>query len=64
MKEYRIKRRMDGMYETMVVINRDTREEIAEYRLTPGCEASEIRRMRRVIDEHLDGGGTLGNYQW
>lgn len=34
----------------------------AEYRAdNPTREAA---RMRRVIERHLDNGGTMGNYQW
>ena len=66
MKEYMIKRLKSGDgYETMVIRNRDRGEDIAEYRLTPGCERSEIAAMRRVIDRHLgQPNATLGNYQW
>jgi len=67
MKEYTIKRQSkagDG-YESMVIRNRETGDEIAEYRLTPGCERAEIAAMRRAIDRHLDQpNATLGNYQW
>jgi hypothetical protein len=64
-KEYRIKRQSkEGEdYETMIISNRETGEEIAEYRID-GAEGDEIRRMRRIIDKHLEEGGTLGNYQW
>ncbi len=49
----------------MQIINRKTEEIIADYRLTPGYEAQEIRQMRRAIDGHLDNpGATLGNYPW
>ena len=67
MKEYTIKRqrRMGEGYESMVIRNRETGDEIAEYRLTPGCERAEIAAMRRTIDRHLaNPGATLGNYQW
>jgi hypothetical protein len=67
MKTYKINRRQrDGEdYESMLISNRETGEQIAEYRLTAGCERSEIAQMRRAIDEHLDEpNGTLGNYQW
>ena len=62
MKTYKIKQ--DGR--TMIISNRDTGEQIAEYRLTPGCERTEIAQMRRAIDRHLDEDSrhTLGNYQW
>jgi len=67
MKTYKIKRQQKAgeNYETMTIINRDTGEEIAEYRLTVGCEQSETLAMRRAIDKHLDNPGAgLGNYQW
>lgn len=67
MKDYRINRQSKAGegYETMVISNRETGEHIAEYRLTPGCERSEIAAMRRAIDRHLaEPNGTLGNYQW
>ena len=50
--------------DTMVIINRVTREHIAEYRMTPGFERQELRQMRKAIREHLANGGTIGNYQW
>jgi hypothetical protein len=50
---------------TMIITHSDTGEHIAEYRMTPGHEVSEIRQMRRAIDKHLaEPNGTLGNYQW
>jgi hypothetical protein len=50
---------------TMVITHSDTGEHIAEYRMTLGHEASEIRQMRRAIDKHLaEPNGTIGNYQW
>jgi hypothetical protein len=67
MKQYTIKRRSksDEDYESMVIRDRETGEDIAEYRLTRGCERSEIAAMRRAIDRHLDQpSATLGNYQW
>ena len=60
MKSYKIKQTGD----TMTISNRETGEHIAEYRLTPGYERTEIAAMRRAIDRHLGNGGTLGNYQW
>ena len=61
MKAYKITRRGNAM----VISERETGDVIAEYRLTPGCEAAEIAAMRRSIDRHLDtANGTLGNYQW
>ncbi len=66
MKEYKIKRahRTGENYETMIIVNTETQQEIAEYRLTDGEGQKEIAQMRRDIDEHLNNGGTLGNYQW
>ena len=67
MKAYTIKRQSKAGegYESMVIRNRETGEDIAEYRLTPGCERSEIVSMRRAIDRHLDQpNATIGNYQW
>lgn len=49
---------------TMIISRRDDNSAVAEYRLTVGCERTEINQMRRTIDRHLDNGGTLGNYQW
>ena len=49
----------------MTIRNRETGEEIAEYRLTEGRERAEIAAMRRAIDRHMSApGATLGNYQW
>ena len=49
----------------MIIYNRATGDELAEYSLTPGCEQAEIRATRRAIDKHLDGpNATLDNYQW
>ena len=53
-----------GTGETMTIINRATKQMIAEYRLTPGSEAAEMQQMRRAIREHLANGGKIGNYQW
>jgi len=66
MRAYTIKRatRQGEDYETMTIRNRDTGDEVAEYRLTPGCEGAEITSLRRAIDRHIDNGGGLGNYQW
>lgn len=50
--------------QSMIVIDRATGGELAEYRLTPGSEQTEIRQMRRAIDYHLTTSGTLRNYQW
>jgi hypothetical protein len=67
MKTYKINRQIKAgeNYETMIISHRETGEQRAEYRLTPGSERQEITQMRRAIDEHLDNpGATLGNYQW
>jgi len=67
MKEYTIKRqhRVGEGYESMIIRNRETGEDIAEYRLTAGSERAEIAAMRRAIDRHLrEHNATLGNYQW
>jgi len=61
MKSYKIKQQ-DGV--AMVISHRDTGATIAEYRMTPGHERTEIVAMRRAIDKHLSAGGTIGNYQW
>lgn len=48
----------------MVIIDRTSGNEVAKYRLTPGCERAEIAAMRRELNKHLDNpGATLGNYQ-
>lgn len=61
MKQYRIRRQG----ETMVIIDRESGDVRAEYRLTPGCERREVAAMRRSIDRHLSTpNATLGNYQW
>ena len=66
MKMYTIRRGCHGeRYETMVIHNRETGEEMAEYQLTLGCERAEIAAMRRSVDGHMQRpGATLGNYQW
>ena len=67
MKAYTIQRasRAGERYETMVIRNRETGEEIGEYRLTLGEERREIAGMRRALDRHLEEpNGTRGNYQW
>ena len=67
MKDYIIKRRQrkNETYQTMTIINRDTGETRAEYRLTLGAELAEIQSMRRALDRHLaNPGATLGNYQF
>ena len=68
MKPYRIKRQHNPgeRYYTLIISNRETGEQIAEYRLTPGRGQAEIAAMRRTIDRHLAGGwgATLGNFQW
>ena len=66
MKDYSIRQnqRPGEDYKTMIVIDNETDNEIAEYRLTPGSEKAEIQSLRRSIDRHLEDGGTLGNYQW
>lgn len=65
MREYSIRKsQLNGEnYATMIITNSNG-EHIAEYRLTPGCERSEIAAMRRAINKHLMDGGTMGNYQW
>ena len=60
MKTYKI----NQTAETMIVSNRETGVRLAEYRLAPGCERTEIVQMRQAIDRHMDNGGTLGNDQW
>jgi len=57
MKEYKILNKNH----TMIIIDRLTGEEIAEY---PVDNRKEIAQMRRTIDRHLRAGGKLGNYQW
>ncbi len=39
-------------------------DHVAEYRLTPGQELSEMRRFRSALKRHFAAGGTVGNYQW
>ena len=65
MEKYRIKtaQRSGEDYKTMIILD-DTWDEIAEYRLDPGTEKSQIARTRRAINRHLDDGGTLANYNW
>jgi hypothetical protein len=61
MKDYTIKQTAD----TMIIIDRETGQEQAEYQLTAGRERAEIAQMRRALDRHLSlPGSTLGNYQW
>ena len=67
MREYTISLQTNEAerYSSMVIKNRATGEEVAEYRLTPGLEYREIASMRRTIDRHLrHPGATLDNYQW
>ena len=66
MKEYKINisKRPSEHYGTMIIRERSTGEDVAEYRLTVGKEETEVKQMRRTIDKHLAGGGTLGNYQF
>jgi hypothetical protein len=66
MKQYKIKRntRRGEGYSTMIITHKGTGEQIAEYRLTPGWELAEIVEMRRSIDNHIEDGGKLTNYQW
>ena len=67
MKNYTIKRqcRASENYETMIIRNRETGDELAEYALMPGCEGADIAATRRAIDKHLaKPGATLSNYQW
>jgi hypothetical protein len=67
MRPYTIRRQRKAGegYESMVIRNGETGDAIAEYRLTPGCERSEIAAMRRAIKLHLDQpNATLSNYQW
>ena len=50
---------------TLRLVNRMTGDRIAEYRLTLGCEAKEIRQMRAKILQYIyDEQGTLVNYHW
>jgi hypothetical protein len=67
MKEYTIKRQSkagDG-YESMVIRNRETGADVAEYRVEPGRERAEVAAMRRTLARHLNKpGATMGNYQW
>jgi len=50
---------------TLRLVNRMTGDRIAEYRLTLGCEAKEIRQMRaRILEYIYDARGTLVNYHW
>jgi hypothetical protein len=56
-KTYKIK--TDGHIVT--VFERDTRTVLAEYNV--GEPRRFVAAMRRLIDGHLVGGGTLGNYQ-
>jgi hypothetical protein len=65
MKDYSIKRahRAGDTYNTMIIIDNHTDEQIAEYRIDDNVDAA-IRSMRRALDKHLADGGTLGNYQW
>ena len=60
MRNYTIKRKTD----TMIVRDYNTKARIAEYRLTPGQEESEVKALCRAVNKHMDNGGTLGNYQW
>jgi len=66
MKEYKIKKTVyDKQHYSMIIIERETGEQLAEYRLTPGKERSEIAQMRRSIDTHsAKTGSQLSNYQW
>ena len=65
MSEYTIKRRTNAQgYESMVIMPRDAPDAAAEYRLSAGRERAQMAAMRRELDKHLAGGGTLGNYQW
>ena len=66
MKAYKIKKQKYDAHSYMqVIIDRETGEELAVYRLTPGCERAEITGMRRTLDRHLaQPGQCLNNYQW
>jgi len=65
MKTYSIRQTIEGRHDTnMIITERATGAELAEYRLTPGKERAEIAAMRRTLDNHLSGGGTLHNYQY
>jgi hypothetical protein len=66
MKTYKIKiaERSGADYATMIITDRATGAEIAEYRLTVGEEYREVAAIRRAIDRHIANGGGLGNYQW
>jgi len=63
---YTIKRaqRKGESYQTMIIIERSTGAMLAEYALNEGEELKQIRDMRKSINEHLDNGGGLHNYQW
>lgn len=66
-KQYSIRtaKRPGEYYSSMLITDRETGEEIAEYAMTIGHEDSEIRQMRRAIDKHLsEPGNGLGNYNW
>ena len=64
MNAYKIKTIWTGSYYSALILDRETENEIAEYRLNPKKETSETRKIRRSIDSHLNNGGTLKNYQW
>ena len=58
-------KRPNEPFETVVIIERETKREIAEYRLRSTKSARyEIACWRETINKHLDEGGTLGNFQW
>ncbi len=51
MKPYRIEiqRRMGDGYATMIIRNRETGADVAEYRVEPGRERAEVAAMRRTL---------------
>lgn len=63
-RPYIIRRTPDGF----AVYDRDTGERLAAYRdyrdPHTGRTVDGSRAMRKELDQHLENGGTLGNYQW
>ena len=50
---------------SIIVLNRVTRDEIAEYQISPDSSVeSQMSQIRRAIKKHLGEGGVIGNYQW
>jgi hypothetical protein len=65
MKPYRIEIQRRNGYATMIIRNRETGADVAEYRVEPGRERAEVAAMRRTLARHLNKpGATMGNYQW